>query len=140
MSRTAMLKSKRTIILIVLVVLIPIGLGTKFYHGPGQEWVYEYAGDILYTMFFFFLLRLIWLWSNPIGLAVAAFCFSTTIEFTQLISTPFLETIRSTFLGRTFIGTGFTPVDIVYYLLGSTLGLIILRILEKDSAKESTHN
>ena len=128
------------IIAVVLFVLIPIGISTIFYRGPGQEWMLSYAGDILYTMFFFFLLILIWPKWHPLISAGIAFCFSTAIEFTQLISTPFLESIRSYFLGRTLIGTGFSPVDILYYFLGSILGLLLLRFLSGFATKKVWYN
>lgn len=121
-----MINSKRKISLVVLLALIPIGISTKFYYGPERDWVHDYAGDIIYTMFFFFLFHLIWNRTNTIILAGAAFGFSTVVEFTQLIDTNFLKVIRSTFLGRTLVGTGFTTTDILYYLLGSVLGWIML--------------
>ena len=95
--------------------------------------MHDYAGDILYTMFLFFLLRSIWLRTDAKILSLAAFVFSTVVEFTQLLNAPVLETIRSSFIGRTLIGNGFNLFDILYYFIGSLLGLVLMIAVEKKS-------
>ena len=117
----------RLYLLLILLVLIPAGIYTKFYHGPGQIWVYNYAGDIFYAMFWYFLL----LFSEPLlpplktGLVTLIFC--TTIELSQLVTSPLLEKIRSTFIGRTLIGAQFVTADIFYYFVGCGLACIIYK-------------
>ncbi len=113
----------------ILLILVPLGFSTKFYSGPGQNWIGNYAGDIFYPMFWFFLVLFFWPQISPLKLASAVFLFSTAIEFTQLLSNPMLTKIRSTFIGRTLIGTGFAPLDILYYLIGCALALGLHRAL-----------
>lgn len=129
---------ERSEILIVLVILIPLGLGTKFYYGPFYQWVHNYAGDIFYIFFFLFLFKLFFIQCRSIFLAFYAFLFSTIIEFSQLFNSPLLGKIRSTFIGRTLIGNGFNPADIFYYLVGATLGVLGLVLIKRDNRFEGS--
>ncbi len=115
--------------LIILILLIPIGLGTKFYTGPLQDWVHAYAGDIFYPMFWYFLFIFFLPRMNPLIAALVIFSFCTAIEFTQLLSSPLLESIRSHFLGRTLIGVQFVAMDILYYGIGCVLAVGLQKIL-----------
>ncbi len=36
---------------VVLLAIVPLGLLTKVYGGPGREWVHDSAGDVLYEVF-----------------------------------------------------------------------------------------
>jgi hypothetical protein len=110
---------------IILLILVPLGFYSKFYSGPASHWVHDYAGDILYPIFWFYVLIFILPKIKPGVAAVSVFLFSTAIEFTQLLNTACLEHIRSTFLGRALIGTGFVPMDIAYYLVGCVLAIVL---------------
>jgi len=107
----------------VVILLTPIGFYTKFFHGPHQNWVYSYAGDIFYPMFWFFVLIFIRPRMSAMKAAIIIFIFCTAIELSQLLSFPLLEKIRETFIGRTIIGVHFVLVDIIYYAVGCALGL-----------------
>jgi hypothetical protein len=49
----------------------------------------------------------------------------------QLLDKPFLEIIRSNFIGQTIIGNSFSWSDFPYYIVGSVLGYLIIESLEK---------
>jgi len=115
--------------LVVVLLLTPIGFYTKFYNGPGYNWVNSYAGDIFYPMFWFFVLIFLKPRMSPIKSAVIIFIFSTLIEFSQLVSFPLLEKIRDTFIGRTVFGVRFVAVDIVYYAVGCLLAIGLYNLL-----------
>lgn len=108
-----------------VVIITPIGFATKFYHGFGEEWVHLYAGDILYPMFWYFVVMAIVPRLNPFLLAGLNLTFDVLGEFSQLISTPFLESIRGNFIGRTLIGTGFDANDFIYYVMGNILAVLL---------------
>ena len=124
-------KSKiRQLTLISLLIVTPLGFLTKFYHGPAQSWISDYAGDILYQIFwclilFFFFPTYSAIKQIPIGV----FIFNSIIEFLQLWKPAFLEGFRYTFLGRMTLGTQFDWLDFVYYLIGSFFGWLWLRQL-----------
>ena len=42
---------KRTLILLSLFLIVPLGLFSKAYVGIGQEWIRNYSGDVLYEIF-----------------------------------------------------------------------------------------
>ena len=117
---------------ILIIILVPLGLSTKFYSGPGSIWIYKYSGDILYPMFWFFVTMFFRPNSNPLRISGLVFLGCTIIEFTQLIKTPLLETVRDYFIGRTLIGSGFDGIDIVYYLIGNGLGYLVFQVFFKS--------
>ncbi len=128
----SLLSPQRTKTVLVLLVLTPLGFYSKFYQGPGKEWAHSYAGDILYPMFWFFVLAFFWPKLSPYTNAVIIFLVTTAIEFSQLLSYPFLECIRRSFLGRTLIGTGFVVADIFYYLIGCLFAVLLHARLLRD--------
>jgi hypothetical protein len=44
---------------------------------------------------------------------------------------PFLEVLRSNFIGRTILGSSFNWTDFPYYLVGSGLGYIWLLLIKR---------
>lgn len=112
--------------LVFLLVLIPLGLYTKIYEGPGKHWVNYSAGGILYELFWCVLIACIWINMKPVQAASYVFILTCFLEFLQLWHPPFLELLRSTFLGRTLLGTTFTWCDFFYYVIGSGAGAIIV--------------
>ena len=119
-------------IALVLLILVPLGFSTKFYHGPLAGWVNNGAGDILYPIFWFFLLVAV---SPKISCKAAAFTvflFSSAVEVTQLFQWPVLVLLRKSFIGRTVVGSGFEWVDFLYYAIGSVAAFILGRNLLKS--------
>jgi Protein of unknown function (DUF2809) len=112
------------------MLLIPLGLGTKFYHGPAQGWVHASAGDILYGAFCLFALKAISP-GLPAGKAMlAALLFCAAVEFTQLLHSPALDSFRHTLPGHLLLGSGFEWADIGYYALGAAPAAALAHVLE----------
>lgn len=127
-----MLKSQklRLLTIVSLLIITPLGFLSKEYYGPWKEWVNDSSGDILYEIFwclffFLFILNRKAITSIPLGV----FIVTCLIEFLQLWKNPFLDAIRATFLGRTFLGTTFVWWDFPHYALGCILGWLWLRQL-----------
>lgn len=112
-------------VFILLCVLIPLGFATKWYQGPAAEWMHRYAGDILYPMFWYFVGVFLVPRANPWVLGLLVLACSTVVEFTQLFNTPLLEWLRQSFIGRTLVGVSFSVTDIVYYVVGSLLAVVV---------------
>lgn len=121
------LRVKRSTTLLIMLVLIPIGIGTKFYGGPFESWVTRYGGDIALPMFFFFLVLLIRPEAYPLSCALGVFIFCVAVEFSQLLSTPILSAARGNFAGRTLLGSEFDWKDMLFYGIGVFLALYIYR-------------
>ena len=112
---------------LTLVLLVPLGIGTKFYAGPAAGWVRGYAGGILYLS----LLDCCGGPRAPFSIPVddsdrGVFRNVRAGVFTALASTD-LQTIRQTFLGRALIGTAFDWWDLVHHGVGAVLGALPMR-------------
>jgi hypothetical protein len=115
--------------LLVLVALIPIGLGTKFYSGPASALVQNYAGALCYEVFWIFAAKAILPRAPMPRIAAGVFLATSVLELLQLSRHPWLEWVRAFFLGRVLIGTSFDPWDFLYYGIGTVLGAFLHQAL-----------
>lgn len=119
-----------SLIMLSLLLLIPLGLATKTYVGLGQKWVNDYAGDIFYEIFWCLFFFAIFYSKSAIDkIAIFVFTCTCVIEIAQLWSNPWLQTIRSSLLGRLLLGTTFSWWDFPHYLLGSVIGWLWLHLI-----------
>ena len=123
------LLSKRTLILLTLFLIVPLGLFSKAYVGIGQEWIRNYSGDILYEIFWclfiFWFVRqknAIALRNTAIKIALWVLVVTCAIEISQLWFHLVPVAIRSTFIWRMLLGAGFDWWDFPHYALGSLIG------------------
>jgi hypothetical protein len=123
-------------ILISLLSVVPLGFATKFYHGPGAHWFNDYAGGILYEVFWCLSASFIRPTAHTFRIAAWVFGFTCFLECLQLWHPAFLEVIRSTFVGRTLIGTSFTWWDFPYYTAGCGMAWWWMRFLLRRSLGE----
>jgi hypothetical protein len=108
---------------LILAALGLIGVGTKLYHGRFEAWIHNYAGGVIYEVFWIVLFGAIFHRIKAWRTALFVFLVTCGLETLQLYHPPLLETIRSTFIGRALIGNGFDPWDFLYYVIGSLIGL-----------------
>ena len=125
------LQKHRLPILISLLVVTPLGFAAKFYPGPGAWWFNNYAGGLLYEVFWCLAAVLLWPRASAFRIAVLVLVITCALEVLQLWHPPFLEGIRATFLGRTLIGTSFTWWDFPYYILGCGAGWLWIGSLQE---------
>ena len=123
---------KRRWIIISLCIVTPAGFLCKFYKGPAHNWFNDYGGGVMYEIFwclviFFFRPRKF----APAKIAAAVLIATCLLETLQLCHWPFLQQIRSTFLGRTLIGTTFVWWDFPHYILGCAIAWLWMRTLSK---------
>ena len=107
--------------LLALVLVTPLGFYTKFYEGPAEEWVHNSLGGILYVIFWTILFSMFLSRTRIWKAALIVLICTCILEFLQLWHPPFLEAIRSTFLGGALLGNSFVWSDLLYYLLGSLI-------------------
>ena len=129
--RSIKYKQQRIAVLISLIIVVPLGFLSKFYAGFGAKWFNDSFGGLLYEIFWCLLIFLILPRLKPINIAVGVFIVSCILEIMQLCHPPFLEVIRSYFIGRTIIGTSFVWSDFIYYILGSTFGWLWIERIRK---------
>jgi hypothetical protein len=123
---------RRIIASICILMSIPIGFALRFYRGPADFYVNAFGGGIMYEIFWMLVAfvafprrRAI----TPIAIVVCA--LTCIVEVLQLSQAPILQLIRSTFVGRTLIGTTFAWWDFPAYPIGCTLGWLLLRRLTR---------
>lgn len=118
-----------------LLIIVPLGIYTKFYNGIGEQWVRDYAGDILYEIFWclliFSFVPKIKSQQSIAKIVVWVFSITCCLEVLQLWQTPILNLARSTFLGKLILGTTFVWWDFPHYFLGSLLSYFWLDKLAK---------
>jgi len=93
------------------------------------ELLASYAGDTLWALMVFWLIRALEPSASILRSALLAICFSFFIEFSQLYHAPWIDDIRATRLGGLVLGFGFLLSDLVCYLLGIVIGYAINRVL-----------
>lgn len=109
-------------LLLSLGLIVPFGLFTKFYQGPGQRWLNDSFGGIPYEIFWILLVAWIWPRGKPVAIALGVFGVTVGLEFLQLWHPAWLQAIRATLPGRLMLGHAFTWSDFPYYAMGCVLG------------------
>jgi len=121
--------SKKKWTLLAIILIVPMGLYSKIYDGPADNWVNNSLGGVLYVIFWSLLFSLLEARSKSCKIVVLVFLITCVIEFLQLWHPPFMETIRSNFIGATLFGNSFSWMDLVHYLIGALASLGLLKIL-----------
>jgi len=114
---------------LTLIALGLVGVGTKFYHGEFEGWLHNYAGGMIYEIFWIVLFGALFHKVRAWRIALSVFLVTCGLETLQLYHPPLLESIRSTFIGRALIGHGFDPWDFLYYVIGSAIGWGVCRLM-----------
>jgi hypothetical protein len=120
----------RTRILVALLLITPAGFATKFYRGPFSAWVADSLSGVFYEVFWCLAASFFFMRTGGKKTAIWVFAVTCILEIFQLWHPPFLETIRSTFIGRALIGTSFSWLDFLHYALGSLAGWWLLERLK----------
>ncbi len=126
--------SKRKWILVALFIVTPAGFLSKSYSGAGHWWFNDYGGGLLYDVFwclvvFFFVPKK--KYAAPI--AVVVLLITCILETLQLWHPPFLQLVRSYYLGSALLGTTFVWWDFPHYVLGCFIGWLCMRAISKKS-------
>ncbi|MFO0948437.1 MAG: DUF2809 domain-containing protein [Planctomycetota bacterium] len=111
--------------MLLLLVAVAIGLGSRSEFLLVPEFFAAYAGDASWAWFAFLLLGLLFpRWSTR-RVATSAFLLSMAVELSQLYHAPWIDSIRSTRLGGLALGHGFLWSDLVCYAVGILMGSAI---------------
>lgn len=126
----------RISLLVSLAIIVPFGLLTKFYAGPGRTWLNDSLGGIPYEIFWILLVALLWPRSKAGAIALGVLVATCALEFLQLWQPPWLQAIRATLPGRLVLGNAFSWSDFPYYALGCGLGWLWLRALPSPDRRD----
>ncbi|MGC4046193.1 MAG: DUF2809 domain-containing protein [Armatimonas sp.] len=105
------------------LIVFLIGLSTRPL-GRVAHWLSDPLGGILYALFLTRLIRFLAPKVRPERLALGVFLFCAIIEFCQSLQMPWLVALRHNRLGNLVLGTGFDPVDFLWYAIGSGLSFL----------------
>ena len=130
------LKRNRLIYLVLVAMTIVTGLASRHYSSSLPPWVESYLGDTLWALMVFLLIGFIFRTKSTRWVAVAAILFSYSIEVSQLYHAPWIDTLRSNWLGGLILGFGFLWSDLVCYTVGIGVGVVMEKIfLQKGFTK-----
>jgi hypothetical protein len=113
--------------LVCAALLVPLGIGSKLYTGPLEDWVRDSAGGFLYVMFWVFAVLAAAPRLHAGAVCVGVFLVTSALEFLQLWHPPFLTAVRSTFLGHALLGSTFAASDFLYYAAGCLAAYALCR-------------
>ncbi len=122
-----MLSTKRLHSFILLLIITPVGFASKLYTGPGEWRFNNYAGGILYVMFWCFLVILLFPYATAFWVACMVLGITCSLEYLQLWHPFFLEFIRSSFTGSTLVGSTFAWWDFPHYIIGCFASWFIMK-------------
>ncbi|MDQ1150648.1 hypothetical protein QE382_002632 [Sphingobacterium zeae] len=77
------------------------------------------CGDVLYAVMVYWLARFLFIKKSLLFSSIITVLFCFTIEFLQLIQSPFFVWIRTNVLLRLVFGQGFVWSDLAAYFLGA---------------------
>ena len=106
----------------MILAVIALGLASRRFPFLFPAWLGKYPGDALWAAMVFLgyaLLKPTW---PTRRLAVAALATSFLVEFSQLYHAPWLDAIRGNFIGHLVLGSEFSRVDLVAYVVGVAIG------------------
>ena len=121
------MKAKRLTLSIALLAVILVGILSRYFH-TGFQIFDKYLGDALYTVMVYLLLSLIWIRGRTLHKAMIVMAFMIALELFQLTLIPYsLSTSSNIFLRIVAIvlGTKFSWLDLLAYLVGVTLIVIV---------------
>ena len=127
----------RSSTIILLFIIIAFGFYTKFYSGPAASWVNNSLGGVFYEIFWCLLFFLFFQKAKPFKIAATVLAITCCLESLQLWHPGFLEVLRSNFIGRTILGTSFNWSDFIYYIIGSSIGYLLLLRLQKSGKPDT---
>ena len=121
-------KRNRFVYILITILVVFLGLGSRKYGYMLPKFLSEYAGDTLWALMVFFLVGIIFNSLSTIKTAAIALIFSYIIEISQLYHAPMIDYIRHNKLGGLILGYGFLWSDLVCYMIGiiSGIGIEIL--------------
>lgn len=123
---------KSLVYLLCAMVVVLLGLASRRYGNYLPPFLSEYAGDTLWALLVFLGVSALRpnarLWSR--GATALAIAF--LVEISQLYHAFWIDAIRSTKIGGLVLGFGFLWSDLVCYVVGIGIGIILDWAVRRD--------
>lgn len=132
-------KRNKLVYLIITILVIILGLGSRKFSVYLPEFINLYLGDALWALMIFtgfgFLFTKIE--TKKLGLLALMFCYF--IELTQLYHSNWIDNIRGTTIGGLVLGYGFLWGDLIAYTIGVTIGILLEVVIVKKFGKDKKY-
>lgn len=115
-----MLKA-RLIYLGLIIITVITGLVTREF----SSIIPFFIGDILWGLAVFLLMRFLFIKKSLQFAVILSSIYATLTELSQLYQAPWIDEIRPTFFGRVMLGETFLLSDILCYLIGIGIGILV---------------
>ena len=119
------IKLNRIFYLLLTVLTMFSGLLSRRLTAYIPDIVDLFLGDALWALMIYFMIKMVFINFTPKKTAILGILFCFTIEFSQLYHSPWIDSIRSTAIGGLVLGYGFLWTDLVAYLIGIGVGVLI---------------
>ena len=111
--------------LILIVVAACLGILSRIYGTILPDFLARYTGDAMWAFALYFLLSL-FLLKRSFGFRFWLTCLiSLMIELSQYYHAPWIDKLRSTMVGALILGSTFVWTDLLCYLAGAVLAIIV---------------
>lgn len=115
---------RRAIYLVLTLVVVALGLGSRRFGGSLPSFVAAYSGDTLWALAVLLGVSVLApgapLWVR----AALTILFAFAVECSQLYHAPWIDEIRGTTLGALVLGFGFLWSDLACYAAGVSIGVL----------------
>ena len=117
-----LLKRNRLIYMIIILVTIIMGLGSRYFAMYLPKWVNLYFGDFLWAFMIFFIFGLLFRKNSTLKVMITSLIYCYLIEISQIYNSPWIDNIRQTTVGHLILGRGFLWSDLISYAFGILVG------------------
>ncbi|MFT9495629.1 DUF2809 domain-containing protein [Anaerosolibacter sp.] len=119
------IKRSRAVQFMLWILVILLGLGTRWYGEYIPQVIAVYGGDVLWALMVYEGFGFLCSRVSTGKLFIYTLMFSYMIELSQLYQAPWIISMRGTILGALILGHGFLWSDLVCYTIGAILGVLI---------------
>lgn len=128
------MKRNRLLYLILTIIVMILGLLSRRIENL-PEIISLYSGDILWALMVFLIIAFIFNKKSIIFTISWAIILSYSIEISQLYHAPWIDSIRNTTLGGLILGFGFLWSDLLCYIIGILIGIVIDIMINKTNIR-----
>ncbi|NQV02092.1 MAG: DUF2809 domain-containing protein [Bacteroidia bacterium] len=111
--------------LILIAVAAFLGILSRTYGTILPEFVASYAGDTMWAFALYYVIALLALKSSFSFKFFWTCILSAIDEFSQLYHAPWIDELRNTTVGALTLGNTFVWTDLLCYLAGAVLAVIV---------------
>jgi len=132
------IRKKRLKYFLLIIITIPLGIGSRTYAHALPNFLAEYAGDSLYALCSFWAVRFVFIKPSLSTVTLISFTICILIETLQLYQAPWILAIRHTPPFGLLLGYGFLWSDWVCYAVGTLIALVIALMIERSHSRTGT--